>query len=68
MKIKNMMLAVLLVAMLPGIAMAMGNLQKSETVKKTHDVYTCPMHPNYTSDHPGQCPYCGMDLVKRGTQ
>jgi RND family efflux transporter MFP subunit len=23
-------------------------------------VYTCPMHPNYRSDHPGTCPICGM--------
>ena len=26
-------------------------------------VYTCPMHPNYHSDHPGDCPICGMRLV-----
>ncbi len=26
-------------------------------------VYTCPMHPQIVSDHPGQCPICGMDLV-----
>ena len=25
-------------------------------------VYTCPMHPDYHSDHPGTCPVCGMDL------
>ena len=25
-------------------------------------VYTCPMHPEYRSDHPGDCPICGMDL------
>jgi len=25
--------------------------------------YTCPMHPEVTSDHPGECPICGMDLV-----
>jgi Cu(I)/Ag(I) efflux system membrane fusion protein len=30
------------------------------------DVYYCPMHPNYTSDRPGDCPICGMTLVKRG--
>ena len=23
-------------------------------------VYTCPMHPDYRSDHPGNCPICGM--------
>ncbi len=24
--------------------------------------YTCPMHPQYTSDRPGDCPLCGMRL------
>ena len=25
--------------------------------------YTCPMHPEVISDHPGNCPKCGMKLV-----
>jgi len=25
-------------------------------------VYTCPMHPEIISDHPGNCPKCGMAL------
>jgi hypothetical protein len=25
--------------------------------------YTCPMHPEVHSDHPGSCPKCGMELV-----
>jgi len=29
------------------------------------DVYTCPMHPQYTSDKPGNCPICNMKLVKK---
>ena len=29
------------------------------------DVYTCPMHPQYTSDRPGNCPICNMKLVKK---
>jgi membrane fusion protein, copper/silver efflux system len=24
--------------------------------------YSCPMHPQYRSDHPGDCPSCGMQL------
>ena len=28
------------------------------------EYYTCPMHPNVRSDHPGNCPICGMKLVK----
>ncbi len=29
-------------------------------------IYTCPMHPTIVSDHPGDCPICGMALVKVG--
>lgn len=27
-------------------------------------LYQCPMHPSVTSDHPGECPICGMRLVE----
>lgn len=27
-------------------------------------LYICPMHPTYTSDRPGECPICGMTLVR----
>jgi hypothetical protein len=27
--------------------------------------YTCPMHPEVITDHPGDCPKCGMTLVPR---
>ena len=26
--------------------------------------YSCPMHPEVTSDKPGKCSKCGMDLLK----
>ena len=28
------------------------------------ELYQCPMHPSITSDHPGICPICHMDLQK----
>ncbi|PYK14573.1 MAG: hypothetical protein DME64_10150, partial [Verrucomicrobia bacterium] len=27
--------------------------------------YTCPMHPEVITDHPGDCPKCGMTLVPK---
>jgi membrane fusion protein, copper/silver efflux system len=28
-------------------------------------VYSCPMHPDYRSDHPGNCPVCGMTIERQ---
>ncbi|PIR17197.1 MAG: hypothetical protein COV46_05250 [Deltaproteobacteria bacterium CG11_big_fil_rev_8_21_14_0_20_49_13] len=42
------------------------NAGDSRTYALTHlrtPLYHCPMHPTYTSDKPGQCPICGMNLV-----
>ena len=36
--------------------------QQSKPVEKV--VYTCTMHPEVRSDKPGDCPKCGMKLVK----
>lgn len=38
---------------------------QGELASTTHAhkaVYSCAMHPSITSDHPGKCPICGMDL------
>jgi hypothetical protein len=38
----------------------------SVTGQKSPDdetAYVCPMHPDFTSEKPGTCPRCGMDLV-----
>jgi len=32
--------------------------------EEAKELYTCPMHPEIIRDKPGQCPLCGMDLVK----
>ncbi len=29
--------------------------------------FICPMHPQILTDHKGECPICGMDLVPAGT-
>ncbi len=36
--------------------------------EKQQVVYTCPMHPQVHEDNPGNCPICGMTLVKKSGQ
>src|SRR5215471_9688071 len=38
--------------------------QPAATTQVGKDVYYCPMHKNYHSDKPGNCPICSMKLVK----
>ncbi len=40
-------------------------IQKNNSGTTESEVYTCPMHPQIVQDRPGQCPICGMDLVKK---
>src|SRR5215468_2857332 len=35
----------------------------TEQEQETNHKYTCTMHPEVISDHPGNCPKCGMKLV-----
>lgn len=40
-----------------------GHPDNSHAVE-SNTTYTCPMHPEVTSDKPGNCPKCGMELVQ----
>ncbi len=42
---------------------AMSPNQKPMAVAGTY--FTCPMHPQVHEAGPGQCPKCGMTLVKK---
>ena len=49
---------------------AMGFAQETETSKKEavqKTVYTCPHHKKMTSNMPGKCSKCQMDLVEVST-
>lgn len=41
------------------------NVQQQD---KQQVFYTCPMHPQVHESHPGNCPICGMTLVKKAAQ
>jgi CopA family copper-resistance protein len=48
---------------MPGMKMPM---QKKEVNKPSEKIiYTCVMHPQIQKDKPGNCPICGMKLVKK---
>ena len=41
------------------------NNEVSRTSTDSTMKYTCTMHQEVLSDHPGECPKCGMTLVKQ---
>jgi multidrug efflux pump subunit AcrA (membrane-fusion protein) len=68
MKRRTIIVGVIIVAAIIGVFIPgrYSDKQKTSGVSQSaKDLYYCPMHPNYTSDKPGDCPICGMSLVKR---
>jgi hypothetical protein len=54
------------------ISVAEARKATGEVAQATHEhhdheaaLYVCPMHPEVTSRSPGQCPKCGMTLVRK---
>ncbi len=47
------------------VARAIGaHAEAPHSESATAESYQCPMHPSVVQDHPGNCPICGMKLVK----
>lgn len=40
------------------------NAATQQAAPEVKTIYKCPMHPEITSDQPGKCSKCGMDLRK----
>lgn len=69
---KKIFLVVLSVVILGFVAIKFNFIQNISSIfspnaaqESKSGVYVCPMHPTYTSDRPGDCPICGMRLVKK---
>ena len=43
---------------------AQDTIQQKSKMKTEQTNYSCPMHPEVTSNKPGKCSKCGMDLKK----
>ncbi len=43
-------------------------IKDDKKITAPEDVYTCSMHPQVSAHHPGDCPICGMKLVKKNTK
>jgi len=46
------------------VAAAADDGAAEHAAKHADPLYRCPMHPDVVRDRPGECPICGMDLVK----
>jgi Cu(I)/Ag(I) efflux system membrane fusion protein len=57
---------VVVVISIIGFAIYYFGIRSDEPIDSQHqkEVYTCSMHPQIIRDKPGNCPICGMTLVK----
>jgi Cu(I)/Ag(I) efflux system membrane fusion protein len=51
--------------LLSGIIIFSSCKDRSSAQATSKEEWTCSMHPEIIRDHPGACPICGMDLVRK---
>jgi Cu(I)/Ag(I) efflux system membrane fusion protein len=65
-KIRWIYITALVMVLLSCNSQQSNNTELNATVPK--QLYTCSMHPQVIEDHPGDCPICGMHLIKMNQQ
>lgn len=60
---------IVLVGIFSMVTSCNGSNKKAEkSTSKSKELYTCSMHPQILEDHPGDCPICGMKLIKKNAK
>jgi len=62
--LKYFLLAFLLAALFSACKQKVQPKMEQSSTNKNKFYYTCSMHPQIHEDHPGNCPICGMKLIK----
>jgi multidrug efflux pump subunit AcrA (membrane-fusion protein) len=61
----SLLLIILVVFATGGFLLIRSEKDKASNHADAKDAYYCPMHKEYVSDKPGNCPICSMKLVKK---
>jgi len=64
---KSIYIILLAISLITTFSACSNSTPKNSAVETKADekaVYTCTMHPEVRRDKPGDCPICGMPLVK----
>jgi hypothetical protein len=64
---KRSIIVFALAGLLLGTIAACNNSNQSTEKHQKKGKYICTMHADVSSDKPGVCPKCGMELVERDT-
>jgi hypothetical protein len=68
---KKIMLSIVLACLILGIGACHNHSTdgpaNTRIIKKKKGRYYCIMHPEFTTEKPGICAKCGMELVERDT-
>ena len=64
---KRFWIYTVIIVVVASFAQACGSkeIKEEKTVASSEDLYTCSMHPQVLEHHPGNCPICGMKLIKK---